>query len=125
VEEGSFSLLLFSWRYIMDQTKFINSYIANLAERLKALTLDNIMLNTQLSMANETNIELSQKIQVLETAASVPEPKSNYMGLDGNLKSDYKYTNEDEAPYSIDDTEHVTKDGLNVNGSNDSTDKKK
>ena len=38
----------------MDQTKFINSYINNLAEQLKAMTLDNIMLKTQLAIANET-----------------------------------------------------------------------
>ena len=63
----------------MDQTKFINSYIANLAERLKALTLDNIMLNTQLTMANETIRELQIKIQTLEDMQNIPVPKSEYM----------------------------------------------
>jgi predicted nuclease with TOPRIM domain len=52
----------------MDQTKFINSYINNLAEQLKASTLDNIMLKTQLTLANETVAELTTKIQELEEA---------------------------------------------------------
>jgi len=69
----------------MDQTKFVNSYINNLAERLKALTLDNVMLNTQLTMANETIKELQQKVQILEHEAQQPKPSGNYVGLDGNL----------------------------------------
>ena len=101
----------------MDQTKFINSYIANLAERLKALTLDNIMLNTQLSMANETVNELKQKIQVLEDMQSIPVPKSEYMGLDGKLKSDYKYTDENDEPYVVDEVEQNEKEVLDVNSS--------
>ena len=101
----------------MDQTKFINSYIANLAERLKALTLDNIMLNTQLSMANETVNELKQKIQVLEDMQSIPVPKSEYMGLDGKLKSDYKYTDETDEPYVVDEAEQNEKEVLNVDSS--------
>lgn len=52
----------------MDQTKFINSYITNLAEQLKSITLDNIMVKTQLNMANETVAELTAKIQELEEA---------------------------------------------------------
>ena len=101
----------------MDQTKFINSYIANLAERLKALTLDNIMLNTQLTMANETIVELQKKIQVLEDIQSIPVPKSDYMGLDGKLKSDYKYTEEAEEPYVVDEAEQNEKEVLNVDSS--------
>lgn len=101
----------------MDQTKFINSYIANLAERLKALTLDNIMLNTQLTMANETQQELLKKIQILEDMQSIPVPKSEYMGLDGKLKSDYKYTDETDEPYVVDDAEQNEKEVLNVNSS--------
>lgn len=108
----------------MDQTKFINSYIANLAERLKALTLDNIMLNTQLTMANETINELQKKIQVLEDIQAIPVPKSDYMGLDGKLKSDYSYTDTEE-PYIVDDAEQNEKEVLNDSGSDDSTDKKK
>jgi len=69
----------------MDQTKFINSYIANLAERLKALTLDNIMLNTQLTMANETVKEQAIKIQALEQQLEQPVPSGKYVGLDGNM----------------------------------------
>jgi hypothetical protein len=69
----------------MDQTKFINSYIANLAERLKALTLDNIMLNTQLTMANETIADLAQKNQILEHELSQPKPNGSYVDLDGGL----------------------------------------
>ncbi len=101
----------------MDQTKFINSYIANLAERLKALTLDNIMLNTQLTMANETVNELRQKIQILEDMQSIPVPKSEYMGLDGKLKSDYKYTDESEEPYVVDEAEQNEEEVLNVDSS--------
>ena len=101
----------------MDQTKFINSYIANLAERLKALTLDNIMLNTQLSMANETQQELLKKIQILEDMQSIPVPKSEYMGLDGKLKSDYKYTDETDEPYVVDEAEQNEKEVLNVDNS--------
>ena len=105
----------------MDQTKFINSYIANLAERLKALTLDNIMLNTQLTMANETVNELKQKIQVLEDMQSIPVPKSEYMGLDGKLKSDYKYTDETDEPYVVDEAEQNEKEVLNVDSSPNKT----
>lgn len=53
----------------MDQTKFINSYINNLAEQLKSSTLDNIMLKTQLTIANETIAELGKKVEELELAA--------------------------------------------------------
>lgn len=61
----------------MDQTKFINSYINNLAEQLKATTLDSIMLKTQLNIANETVAELTAKIQELEEALNAtPSPKS-------------------------------------------------
>jgi hypothetical protein len=105
----------------MDQTKFINSYIANLAERLKALTLDNIMLNTQLTMANETAIELRQKIQILEDIQNIPVPKSEYMGLDGTLKSDYKYTDETDEPYVIDDAERNQNGALDVDNSPNKT----
>lgn len=53
-----------------DQNKFINSYINNLAERLKALTLDNVMLNTQLNISKEKNVEYEQKIHILEHEAA-------------------------------------------------------
>jgi hypothetical protein len=83
----------------MDQTKFINSYIANLAERLKALTLDNIMLNTQLTMANETIADLAQKNQILEHEKSQPKPDGSYVDLDGGLtfgtSEDYTIGEED------------------------------
>ena len=102
----------------MDQTKFINSYIANLAERLKALTLDNIMLNTQLTMANETIVELQKKVQVLEDMKNIPVPKSEYMGLDGKLKSDYKYTDDTtEEPYFVDEAEKIEEGILDVDNS--------
>jgi hypothetical protein len=105
----------------MDQTKFINSYIANLAERLKALTLDNIMLNTQLTMANENNNELLRKIQMLEDIQNIPVPKSEYMGLDGTLKSDYKYTDETDEPYVVDDAERNQNGALDVDNSPNKT----
>jgi hypothetical protein len=46
----------------MDQTKFINTYIANLAEKLKGALLDNIVLTTQLNLATETIAELNETI---------------------------------------------------------------
>lgn len=73
----------------MDQTKFINSYITNLAEQLKSITLDNIMVKTQLNMANETVAELTAKIQELEEAlklASTPTTKKA-------TKSDWEESN--------------------------------
>jgi hypothetical protein len=83
----------------MDQTKFINSYIANLAERLKALTLDNIMLSTQLTMANETVADLTQKNQILEHEKNQPKPNGNYVDLEGSLafgtSEDYTIADED------------------------------
>lgn len=52
----------------MDQTKFINAYIANMAEQIKALTLDKIMLTTQLALANEVINELNVKIESLQVS---------------------------------------------------------
>lgn len=77
----------------MDQTKFINSYINNLAEQLKSITLDNIMVKTQLSMANESVAELTAKVQELEEAlklASTPTSKKAAKSDwdDGTFKSD-------------------------------------
>jgi hypothetical protein len=43
------------------------------------------MLNTQITMANETIKELQQKIQVLEHEASQPKPSGTYVGLDGGM----------------------------------------
>jgi hypothetical protein len=84
---------------IMDQTKFINSYIANLAEKIKALTLDNIMLSTQLTMANETAAELQNKIQLLENQVNQSTPSGDYSDSGGDLKFDtsegYSAGNED------------------------------
>ena len=98
----------------MDQTKFINSYIANLAERLKALTLDNIMLSTQLTLANETNVGLTQRVEILEHQANQPKPNGNYVGLEGNLEFG---TSEE---YSTAENEDV-----DDSSSNNSTNKKK
>lgn len=62
----------------MDQTKFINSYIANLAERLKTLTLDNVMLNTQLTLANEQVAELTKMVQnQVESSYTTPADDTN------------------------------------------------
>lgn len=52
-----------------DQNKFINAYINNLAEKLKAMTLDTVMLNTQLNIAKEKVAELEQKNHILEHEA--------------------------------------------------------
>jgi hypothetical protein len=74
----------------MDQTKFINSYITNLAEQLKSITLDNIMVKTQLNMANETVAELTAKIQELEEALKLASttPTANEA-----TKSDWEESN--------------------------------
>lgn len=69
----------------MDQTKFINSYINNLAEQLKAATLDNIMLKTQLAMANETVAELTAQLQAAQDSAKPAAKKST--------KSDWEESN--------------------------------
>lgn len=69
----------------MDQTKFINSYINNLAEQLKASTLDNIMLKTQLAMANETVAELTAQLQAAQDSVKPATKKST--------KSDWEESN--------------------------------
>lgn len=69
----------------MDQTKFINTYIANLAEQLKALTLDNIMLKTQLALANETIAELNAQLQSATENITTDETESEVLPM-----SDYK-----------------------------------
>jgi hypothetical protein len=83
----------------MDQTKFINSYIANLAEKIKALTLDNIMVSTQLTMANETAADLQNKIQLLENQVNQSTPSGDYSDSGEDLKFDtsegYSVGNED------------------------------
>jgi len=79
----------------MDQTKFINSYINNLAEQLKASTLDNIMLKTQVTMANETVAELTTKIQELEEALKLA---STTPSLKKATKSDW-----DEGTFKSDE----------------------
>lgn len=74
----------------MDQTKFINSYINNLAEQLKATTLDSIMLKTQLNIANETVAELTAKIQELEEALNATSsPKSKKSSEDNWEESNF------------------------------------
>jgi hypothetical protein len=74
----------------MDQTKFINSYINNLAEQLKTITLDSIMLKTQLNIANETVAELTAKIQELEEASNATaSPKSKKSSEDNWEESNF------------------------------------
>lgn len=69
----------------MDQTKFINTYIANLAEQLKGITLDNIMLKTQLALANETIAELTAKLEAQDAAKTTSQEEAEHLPL-----SDYK-----------------------------------
>lgn len=69
----------------MDQTKFINSYINNLADQLKAMTLDNIMIKTQLSVANETIVELQARITELEQAINKPGKKAKETWEEGSF----------------------------------------
>ena len=76
----------------MDQTKFINSYINNLAEQLKAITLDNIMTKTQLNMANEAVAELTAKVQELEETANLASTASTAPAKKAK-ESDWKESN--------------------------------
>ena len=67
----------------MDQTKFINTYIANLAEQTKAATLEIIMLKTQVAIANETIAELTAKLEAQAATETKPDeadvlPLSDY-----------------------------------------------
>lgn len=57
----------------MDQTKLINNYIQNLAEQLKASTLDNIMVKTQLDLANEAINALTAELSELKSKLNVEE----------------------------------------------------
>lgn len=59
----------------MDQTKFINSYINNLAEQVKTMSLDNIMLKTQLSIANEQLEALTKELE--DAKAEKPAKKKD------------------------------------------------
>lgn len=72
----------------MDQTKFINSYINNLADQLKAMTLDNIMIKTQLAIANETVTELQAKIAELEAANEKSGKKAKADWEEGSFKKE-------------------------------------
>lgn len=55
----------------MDTQKFLNKYIASLAEQVKSLSLDKTMVATQLAMALEENEELKKKIMTLEEQVSL------------------------------------------------------
>lgn len=46
----------------MDTQKFLNKYIASLAEQVKTLTMEKTMLTTQLTMAQEELEELKKQI---------------------------------------------------------------
>lgn len=72
----------------MDQTKFINSYINNLAEQLKTMTLDNIMIKTQLTVANETIAEQQARIAELEQAINKPGKKAKDDWEEGSFKKE-------------------------------------
>jgi hypothetical protein len=67
----------------MDQTKFINTYIANLAEQTKSATLEIIMLKTHLAIANETIAELTTKLEA--QATEIKQDEADVLPL-----SDYK-----------------------------------
>jgi hypothetical protein len=47
----------------MDSQKFLNKYIASLAEQVKTLTMEKTMLTTQLAMAMEELEELKKQPQ--------------------------------------------------------------
>jgi hypothetical protein len=72
------------------------------------------MLSTQLTLANETNVGMTQRIEILEHEANQPKPNGNYVGLEGNLEFG---TSEE---YSIAENEDV-----DDSSSNNSTNKKK
>ena len=86
----------------MDQTKFINSYINNLAEQLKTMTLDNIMIKTQLTIANETIAELQSKITEFEQAAK-PGKKAKDNWEEGS------FTKEEQDPVDVNSSSNKKK----------------
>lgn len=47
----------------MDTQKFLNKYIASLAEQVKSLTMEKTMLTTQLAMAQEELEEMKKKYE--------------------------------------------------------------
>lgn len=69
----------------MDQTKFINTYIANLAEQTKAAALEIIMLKTHLALANETIAELTAELEAQDAAKTPSQEEADVLPL-----SDYK-----------------------------------
>lgn len=46
----------------MDSQKFLNKYIASLAEQVKGLTMEKTMLTTQLALAQEEIEELKKQL---------------------------------------------------------------
>ena len=56
----------------MDTQKFLNKYIASLAEQVKTLTMEKTMLTTQLAMAQEELEELKK-----QSASSTPDAEQN------------------------------------------------
>ena len=66
----------------MDQTKLINAYIANMAERVKALTLDTIMLSTQLALANENIDELNKQVETMQAQIDKLSSKAKAKSVD-------------------------------------------
>ena len=63
---------------------------------------------------------MQKKLQVFEDIQAIPVPKSDYMDLDGKLKSDYSYTGAEE-PYLVDDAEQTEKEVLDVISSTNKT----
>ena len=56
----------------MDTQKFLNRYIASLAEQVKTLTMEKTMLTTQLAMAQEELEELKK-----QSAPPTPDAEQN------------------------------------------------
>lgn len=51
----------------MDTQKFLNRYIASLAEQVKQLTMEKTMLTTQLAMVQEELEELRKNVELPTT----------------------------------------------------------
>jgi hypothetical protein len=54
----------------MDTQKFLNKYIASLAEQVKSLTMEKTMLATQLAMAQEELEEMKKKYEPTSSPSS-------------------------------------------------------
>ena len=87
------------------------SHTNGIAEDVEMFTIDG-----GATLANETNVGLTQRVEILEHEANQPKPNGNYVGLEGDLEFG---TSEDYSTAENEDVDDST------SNSNSSTDKKK